>query len=117
DTLVSTADFITIHTPLTADTRHLIGAEALARMKPGALLVNAARGGIVDEEALVAALEAGRLGGAALDVFVEEPPPAGSKLIAHPRLICTPHLGASTEEAQEKVAIEVAEQLVAFAER
>ncbi|HKE19154.1 MAG TPA: phosphoglycerate dehydrogenase, partial [Kofleriaceae bacterium] len=117
DDLLSRADFITIHTPLTAETKGLIGAAALARMKRGALVVNAARGGLVDEEALVAALDSGHIAGAALDVFVEEPPPAGSKLVAHPRVICTPHLGASTEEAQEKVAIEVAEQIVAFAER
>src|SRR5690606_9405280 len=117
DELLSRSDFITIHTPMTAETRGLIGAEALAKMKKGALLVNAARGGIVDESALLASLESGHLGGAALDVFVEEPAPAGSPLVAHPRLICTPHLGASTEEAQEKVAIEVAEQIVAFAER
>jgi D-3-phosphoglycerate dehydrogenase len=117
DDLLARADFITIHTPLTAETKGLIGADALARMKKGALLVNAARGGIVDESALYASLESGHLGGAALDVFVEEPAPAGSPLVAHPRLVCTPHLGASTDEAQEKVAIEVAEQMVAFAER
>jgi D-3-phosphoglycerate dehydrogenase len=116
DELLSRADFITIHTPLTNDTRGLIGAAALARMKRGALIVNAARGGVVDEDALLAALESGHIGGAGLDVFVEEPPPAASALVAHPRVICTPHLGASTEEAQEKVAIEVAEQIVAFAE-
>jgi D-3-phosphoglycerate dehydrogenase len=86
-------------------------------MKKGSLVVNAARGGVVDEDALLAALESGHIAGAALDVFVEEPPQAGSKLVAHPHVICTPHLGASTEEAQEKVAIEVAEQIVAFAER
>ncbi|HYU15968.1 MAG TPA: phosphoglycerate dehydrogenase [Candidatus Acidoferrum sp.] len=117
DELLARADFITIHTPLTNDTRGMIGAAALAKMKRGALLVNAARGGVVDEDALLAALESGQIGGAALDVFVEEPPRAGSALVAHPRLICTPHLGASTDEAQEKVAIEVAEQIAAFAER
>lgn len=117
DELLERADFITVHTPLTSETRGLIGAAALARMKRGALVVNAARGGVVDEAALLAALESGHIGGAALDVFVEEPPPAGSPLVAHPRVICTPHLGASTEEAQEKVAIEVAEQIVAFAEQ
>ena len=117
DELLTRADFITIHTPMTAETRGLINAEALGKMKKGALLVNAARGGIVDEAALLAALDSGHIGGAALDVFVEEPAPAGSPLVAHPKVVCTPHLGASTEEAQEKVAIEVAEQLVAFAER
>lgn len=116
DDLIERADFISIHTPLTNETRGLIGAEQFAKMKPEMLLVNAARGGIVDEDALLAALDKGQIAGAALDVFTEEPVPAGSKLIAHPKLICTPHLGASTGEAQEKVAIEVAEQLVAFAE-
>ena len=116
DELLARADFITVHTPLTNETRGMIGAAALARTKRGVLVVNAARGGVVDEDALLAALESGHVGGAALDVFAEEPPPAGSALVAHPRVICTPHLGASTEEAQEKVAIEVAEQIAAFAE-
>jgi D-3-phosphoglycerate dehydrogenase len=114
DELWKRADMISIHTPLTADTRGLVGAQAFAKMKDGVLLVNAARGGIVDEAALLAALDSGKVGGAALDVFVEEPPPAGHPLVAHERVICTPHLGASTEEAQEKVAVEVAEQLVAY---
>ncbi|HWM89079.1 MAG TPA: phosphoglycerate dehydrogenase [Kofleriaceae bacterium] len=117
DELLSRSDFVSVHTPLTNETRGIIGAAAMARMKRGALLVNAARGGVVDEEALLAALESGHIAGAALDVFVEEPPAAGSALVAHPRVICTPHLGASTDEAQEKVAIEVAEQIAAFAER
>ena len=117
DELLSQADIITVHTPLTKETRGVIGTAAFARMKKGSLVVNAARGGVVDEDALLSALESGHIAGAALDVFVEEPPPAGSKLVAHPHVICTPHLGASTEEAQEKVAIEVAEQIVAFAER
>jgi D-3-phosphoglycerate dehydrogenase len=117
DELFARADFLTVHTPLTNETRGLIGTAALAKMKRGALIVNAARGGVVDEEALLAALESGHIGGAALDVFAQEPPDAGSVLVGHPRVICTPHLGASTEEAQEKVAVEVAEQLAAFAER
>jgi len=117
DELLARADFVTIHTPLTADTKGILNAESLAKLKKGALLVNAARGGIVDEAALVAALDSGHLAGAALDVFVEEPTPAGSPLVGHPKVICTPHLGASTDEAQEKVAIEVAEQFVAFAEK
>jgi D-3-phosphoglycerate dehydrogenase len=114
DELYARADFITVHTPLTPETRGLLGAEAFARMKQGVYLVNAARGGIVDEEALLAALDAGKVAGAALDVFLREPPQAGSRLVAHERVVCTPHLGASTDEAQEKVAVEVAEQLVAF---
>jgi D-3-phosphoglycerate dehydrogenase len=114
DELYARADFITIHTPLTPETRGLIDAEALGKMRSGVYLVNAARGGIVDEEALLAALDAGKVAGAALDVFVKEPPEAGSRLVGHERVVCTPHLGASTDEAQEKVAVEVAEQIVAF---
>jgi D-3-phosphoglycerate dehydrogenase len=117
DDLWRRADMISVHTPLTDETRGLIGASALSKMKRGVLIVNAARGGIVDEAALLGALESGQVAGAALDVFVEEPPPAGHALIQHERVICTPHLGASTEEAQEKVAVEVAEQLVAYLTR
>jgi D-3-phosphoglycerate dehydrogenase len=115
DGLCERADFITVHAPLTNATRGLLGVEALARVKPGVLIVNAARGGIVDEGALLAALDSGRVAGAALDVFVEEPPPADHPLVKHPRVISTPHLGASTGEAQEKVAIEIAEQFAAYA--
>jgi len=117
DELFARADFISVHTPLSPETRGLVGAAAFAKMKPGVLLVNAARGEIVDEAALLEALESGKVGGAALDVFAKEPVDPASPLVAHPRLVCTPHLGASTEEAQEKVALEVAEQLVAFFER
>jgi D-3-phosphoglycerate dehydrogenase len=108
------ADAISVHTPLTDDTRGLIGKETLAQMKPGVFIVNCARGGIVDEKALLEALDSGKVGGAALDVFTEEPPPPRHPLVLHDRVICTPHLGASTEEAQEKVAVQVAEQMVAF---
>src|SRR5215470_2939231 len=114
DELFARADFITIHTPLTPETRNLVDADALAKMKAGVYLVNAARGGIVDEDALLAALDQGKVAGAALDVFVKEPPEPGARLVGHERVVCTPHLGASTEEAQEKVAVEVAEQIVAF---
>jgi D-3-phosphoglycerate dehydrogenase len=117
DELYRRADFITVHTPMTAETKGLIGEAAFAKMKKGVFLVNAARGGIVDEAALLAALDSGRVAAAALDVFVKEPPEAGDKLVAHDRVIVTPHLGASTDEAQEKVAIEVAEQFVAYVER
>ncbi len=116
DELLARADFISVHTPLTDKTRGLIGADAFAKMKDDALLVNAARGGVVDEDALLTALEEGQLGGAALDVYTQEPVPEGTALMSHPKLICTPHLGASTNEAQVKVAVEVAEQMVAFAE-
>jgi D-3-phosphoglycerate dehydrogenase len=116
DELLSRADFITLHTPLTNDTRGLIGQSEFAKMKDGVFLVNAARGGIVDEAACVEALNSGKLAGAAFDVFAEEPCPPDHPLVMHPNVVCTPHLGASTEEAQEKVAVEVAEQFVAFAE-
>ncbi|MBI2896966.1 MAG: phosphoglycerate dehydrogenase [Deltaproteobacteria bacterium] len=114
DELFRRSDFITVHTPLTEQTRGLIDARAIDRMKPGVLLVNAARGGIIDEEALRAALESGKVGGAALDVFVKEPPPKDQPLLQMDRVIATPHLGASTEEAQERVAVEIAEQIVTF---
>jgi len=111
DALLARADALSVHVPRTADTAGLLGRSAFAKVKPGVLLVNAARGGIVDEGALLEALDAGQVGGAALDVFEEEPPPAGHPLVAHPRVICTPHLGASTEQAQVNVAIAVAEQV------
>jgi D-3-phosphoglycerate dehydrogenase len=114
DDLLARSDIVTVHVPKNKDTIGLLGAEAFAKFKPGALLVNAARGGIVDEEALLAALEAGQVGGAALDVYVEEPPPAGYPLIAHDKVICTPHLGAATDQAQINVATAVAEQVRDF---
>jgi D-3-phosphoglycerate dehydrogenase len=117
DELFRRSDFITIHTPLNAETKGIVNAAAIEKMKAGVLIVNAARGGIVDEEALLEGLKAGKIGGAALDVFVKEPPDPSSALVAHERVITTPHLGASTEEAQEKVAVEIAEQFVSFVER
>jgi D-3-phosphoglycerate dehydrogenase len=104
------ADIITVHTPLTAQTRGLLNDEVFRKCKKGVRVVNCARGGIVDEGALLRALESGQVGGAALDVFESEPP-KGNPLLAHPRVIATPHLGASTEEAQEKVAIQIAHQV------
>lgn len=106
------SDFITLHTPLTDATKSLVGKEELKIMKPGVRLVNASRGGIIDEEALYQALEKGHVAGAALDVFVKEPP-GESPLIVHPRVIATPHLGASTAEAQQEVAREVAQEVLA----
>ncbi len=114
DTLWREADAISLHVPLTDQTRHLVDAGTLAKMKRGAILVNCARGGIVDERALADALASGHLGGAALDVFEKEPPAADHLLFAQEGFVCTPHIGASTEEAQSAVAIALAEQLVAY---
>src|SRR5579872_6232605 len=108
--LLSRADFISIHTPLTNETRNIISADAIAKMKKGARLINCARGGLVDEAAVKAALDSGHLAGAAFDVFVEEPAKA-SPLFGNENFIATPHLGASTTEAQENVALQVAEQI------
>lgn len=110
DELLRRSDFITIHTPLNEETRKMINAETLAKCKPGVRIINCARGGIVDEQALLAALEDGRVGAAALDVFEKEPP-GDHPLLHHPRVVATPHLGASTEEAQEKVAAQIAQQV------
>jgi D-3-phosphoglycerate dehydrogenase len=109
--LLPRADALTVHVPKTKETTGLLGADAFAKCRQGVLVVNAARGGIVDEKALLAALESGRVGGAALDVFEQEPPPKEHPLVQHPKVICTPHLGASTEQAQLNVAIQVAEQV------
>jgi len=113
DDLFRRADIITLHVPLMDETRNLINAENLAKMKPGVHIVCAARGGIIDEDALLEALESGHVAGAALDVFKEEPPGL-TPLVSHPHLICTPHLGASTAEAQEAVALQVAEQIADY---
>ena len=107
------ADFVTIHAPLTPTTHHLIGKDQLEMLKPSALIINCARGGIIDEDALYEALKSGRIAGAALDVFETEPP-KGSKLMTLENLVATPHLGASTKEAQEKVSIEMAEHVKMF---
>ncbi len=112
DELIARADAITLHTPLTAETRELISRERIARMKPGALLVNCARGGLIDEEALLEALDAGTIGGAAFDVYLEEPP-KDWLLARHPRVVATPHIGAQTREAQERISAETAHMLLA----
>ncbi|RMG66823.1 MAG: phosphoglycerate dehydrogenase [Nitrospirae bacterium] len=113
DELFERSDFITIHTPLTSETRNLICKQTIAKMKDGVRIINCARGGIVNEKDLYEALESGKVAGAALDVFEKEPP-EDLTLIGHERVICTPHLGASTKEAQENVAIAVAEQIVDY---
>jgi len=110
--IIEGADIITVHTPKTPETTNLIGEAELKRMKKTAFLINCARGGIVNEEALAAALEAGEIAGAALDVYTAEPLPDDHPLRKAPNLVLTPHLGASTVEAQEKVALQVAEQVV-----
>ena len=112
DQLLAESDFVTLHTPLTDGTRGMIGSNEIARIKPGARIINVARGELVDEAALLEGLNSGRLGGVALDVFSKEPPDRGP-LLEHPKVVVTPHLGASTEEAQREVAIEAAEQVLA----
>lgn len=113
DELLSQADFVTVHLPLTPQTKNMINKETLSKMKKGALLVQCARGGIVNEMDLYDALREGRLSGAALDVFEKEPPGL-HPLFTLDRVICTPHLGAATDEAQMKVGIETAEQIIGF---
>ncbi len=108
--LLRRADFITLHTPLTDKTRNILSAESLARTRKGVRIINCARGGLVDEVALRAALDSGQVAGAAFDVFLEEPANT-NPLFGHPNVVCTPHLGASTTEAQENVALQVAEQM------
>jgi D-3-phosphoglycerate dehydrogenase len=114
--LLPRCDFLTVHTPLTDETRGMIGARELAMLRPGARVINCARGGIIDESALVEALQSGKLAGAALDVFVKEPP-GDHPLFKLPNVIVTPHLAASTAEAQESVAREAAQLLIDFLSR
>ena len=110
DQLFQRADFITLHTPLTEKTRNIVDASAFAKMKKGVRIINCARGGLVDERALREALDSGHVAGAAFDVFTEEPAKE-NPLFGHPNVVCTPHLGAATTEAQENVALQVAEQM------
>jgi len=114
DDLWGRCDFITMHTPLSDETRNIISAAALAKVKPGVRIVNCARGGLIDEAALLEALNSGRVAGAAIDAFDPEPPPADHQLVKHPNVLVTPHLGASTEEAQVSVAVEAARLLIDF---
>jgi len=113
DELVAMSDFVSLHVPMTKETSNLFNAATFAKMKKGACIVNASRGGIVNEMDVLEALNSGQLGGAALDVFTKEPPDP-SPLFAHDNLIAVPHLGASTKEAQEKVAVELAEVFVGY---
>ncbi|MBW8874870.1 MAG: phosphoglycerate dehydrogenase [Acidobacteria bacterium] len=112
DDLLARADAVTLHVPFTEQTKNILGRERLAKIKKGALLVNCARGGVVDESALLESLESGHLGGAALDVFAEEPP-KDLRLVRHRKVVATPHLGAQTREAQERISIETAEMVLA----
>lgn len=116
DTLLRASDIVTFHVPLTPETERMVTARELGKMKRGVRLVNCARGGIIDEDDLVAALEAGHVAGAAIDVWSEEPPRGERlrRLVQHPRVIVTPHLGANSTEAQVNVAVDVARQVVAF---
>lgn len=114
DELLSQSDFITVHVPLTDQTRGLLNTANLAKTKKGVRVINCARGGIVDENALIESIEKGHVKGAALDVFEKEPLDPASPLLKHPEIILTPHLGASTEEAQVKVAIELSQAIVDF---
>jgi D-3-phosphoglycerate dehydrogenase / 2-oxoglutarate reductase len=112
DEVYTSSDFITLHLPLTVETQHLISHAALGRMRPGTRLINAARGSLVDTEALVQALRNGTIEGAALDVFEQEPLPADSPLLGLANVVLTPHLAASTTEAQDRAGVQVAEQVV-----
>ncbi|MFO0760096.1 MAG: phosphoglycerate dehydrogenase [Byssovorax sp.] len=114
ETIWARADAVTVHTPLNNATRGLVNMATLPKLRKGVLLVNAARGGIYDLDALLEGLASGQIGGVALDVFEEEPPPKDLPILQHERVIVTPHLGASTKEAQDRVALEIAEQVVEY---
>jgi len=116
DALIPHCDFLTVHTPLTEETRNVINAERIAKMPKGVRIINCARGGIIDEDALADAVESGHVAGAAVDVFTEEPPKS-TRLTSLPSVLTTPHLGASTDEAQELVAVEASEIIAGFLTR
>ncbi|MCA9063576.1 MAG: ACT domain-containing protein, partial [Planctomycetaceae bacterium] len=116
DQIITKCDYLTVHTPLTDETRGIINAARMATMKKGVRIINCARGGIIDEADLADAIESGHVAGAAVDVFVEEPP-ADRRLTDLPQVLATPHLGASTEEAQEMVAVEAAEIVCGYLQR
>ena len=114
ETLLTETDFLTVHVPLTDATRGVIGAAELSRMRKGARLINVARGGIIDEQALADAIRGGHIAGAAIDVFTKEPPDPANPLSQLEQVVVTPHLGASTREAQVNVAFDVADQIVEY---
>jgi len=111
DSLLASAEIITMHMPLTPDSRGMLSTEAFGKMKKGAYVICAARGGVIDEAALLEALNSGKIAGAALDVFSAEPPGL-TDLVAHPKVICTPHVGAQTVEAQERAANDISEEVL-----
>jgi len=112
DELLAQSDFITLHIPLTGDSKNLLNAAAFEKMKNGVRIVCAARGGVIDEEALLAALNSGKVAAAGLDVFVAEPPGL-TALVSHPRVVCTPHIGAQTIEAQGRAAEDISTEVLA----
>src|SRR5262249_2120402 len=114
DAFLPRCDFLTVHTPLTDETRNLLNAAELAKLKPGCRIINTARGGIINEAAVAAALKSGALAGAAFDVFDSEPPKPDCPLLSAPNVIVSPHLGASTLEAQDAVAREAAQLLIDY---
>jgi D-3-phosphoglycerate dehydrogenase len=114
DELFAGSDLVTLHVPLVEATRHLISTETIAKMRTGVRIINTARGELINEADLAAGLDSGKVAGAALDVLSEEPPPAGNPLLHHPKVIVTPHIAASTAEAQEIVGVEIAEQVRGF---
>lgn len=114
DDVLARADFLSLHTVLTAQTKHLIGEREFAKMRPSLRLVNTARGDLIDIDALVAAVDGGKIAGAAIDVFPQEPPDMAAPVLHNDRIVVTPHLGASTAEAQERVAVDVAKQILAI---
>jgi D-3-phosphoglycerate dehydrogenase / 2-oxoglutarate reductase len=112
DEVITSSDFITIHTPLTDETRNLINKDVISKMKDGVFIINAARGGIIDEAALLDGLNSGKIGGAALDVYLKEPP-TNQDLINHPKIIATPHIAGQTTDGQAQVAIDIATEVLA----
>lgn len=112
DELFSRADVITLHVPLTDSTRHMIDEQAITKMKDGVRIISAARGGVINEDALLQALESGKVASAALDVFEKEPP-KDSLLVKHPKLIATPHIGGETKEAQRRAAVDIVNEVLA----
>ncbi len=113
--LLSRSDFITLHIPLTPETKNILNASAFEKMKPGVRIICAARGGVIDESALLASLQSGKVAGVALDVFTVEPP-GKNELASHAKVVCTPHIGAETSEAQIRAAIDISTEVLAALE-